>query len=198
MILFISLLIFAYLLGSIPTGYLITKVKKGTDIRKFGSGATGGTNVSRILGLKWGIVVAILDVLKGMIPTYFALKVLSSDWQIIIIAITTVLAHISPVWLNFKAGKGVSTLFGTLIVIFGWKIALILIICWVTMLWILRLMSLTNLIFILFLPFIFWFFSFSFPYIFFGVLSVAILWWSHRENIQRLLKEKEPKIDFHF
>ena len=108
MIDYFLLIIFGYLLGSIPFGYLISKTK-GIDIRKVGSGAIGGTNVTRALGLKYGLLVAILDLLKGAIPVYLAIKFLVSDWQIVTVAISPVLGHIFPVWLGFKGGKGVAT-----------------------------------------------------------------------------------------
>ena len=99
---FIFLIIFGYLLGSIPWGYLISKVKR-IDIRKVGSGNIGGTNVIRALGLKWGALVGALDILKGVIPVCLAINLLSFDWQIASVAITPVLGHIFPVWLKFRA-----------------------------------------------------------------------------------------------
>src|SRR4030042_1853772 len=125
----IDLIILGYLLGSFPTGFLLCKVK-GIDIQKIGSGATGGTNVSRALGWGWGAFVGIMDVLKGLVPVYLAINFLSSDWQIAIVAVFPVLGHIFPVWLKFKGGKGVATTIGVLFFLIGIKGLLTLILVW--------------------------------------------------------------------
>ena len=191
---FILLLVFSYLLGSIPFGYLITKLKKGTDIRKVGSGSIGGTNVARALGFKWGLLVGILDLLKGVIPVSLAIYSFHfNEWQIIGVALVAVLGHIFPVWLKFKGGKGVATVFGALAAIFGWKIFLIWILGWVVVLAIFQIMSFTNLLLVTFLPLIFLTVFFSIPYFVFGLLIVGLVWWSHRENVKRIIEEREPK-----
>src|SRR4030042_4805848 len=118
---FLPLIIFGYLLGSIPSGYLVSKAK-GMDIRKIGSGNIGGTNVIRALGFKWGLLVAILDILKGVIPVYLAMRFFFFDWQIALVALTPVLGHIFPVWLKFKGGKGVATTIAILFLLLNWKI----------------------------------------------------------------------------
>lgn len=195
---FILFLIFSYLLGSIPTGYLISK-SKGTDIRRVGSGNIGGTNVARAFGWKWGLLVAMIDILKGVIPVSLAIYSFHfNEWQIAMVALAAILGHVFPVWLDFKGGKGVATLLGALLVLFGWKIFLIWLFCWILVLAILRIMSLTNLILVLSLPFFFWIFFHSFLYFIFGVVAAGILWWAHRENVERLRKGKEPKVKFNW
>lgn len=188
----ILLIIFGYFLGSIPWGLLISKVK-GVDIRKVGSGNIGGTNVVRGLGLKWGLLAGILDVLKGMIPIFLAVKFLSFDWQIALVAVSPVLGHIFPVWLNFKGGKGVAATAGVLFVLLGWQKFLILILIWLLVLALFQIMSFTNLLLVAFLPLIFWFSSFSLAYFILGLALFALIWWTHRENIRRLKEGKEPK-----
>jgi glycerol-3-phosphate acyltransferase PlsY len=188
----ILLIIFGYLLGSIPWGLLISKLK-GVDIRKVGSGNIGGANVVRGLGLKWGLLVGVLDVLKGVIPIFLATKFLSFDWQIASVAIAPVLGHIFPVWLNFRGGKGVATTVGVLFVLLEWPEILILLLIWLLILAIFRVMSFTSLLLVSFLPLILWFNSFSLAYFILGLLLFILIWWAHRENIQRLKEGKEPK-----
>jgi len=190
---FILLIIFGYLLGSIPWGFLFSKLK-GIDIRKVGSGATGTTNVIRALGIKWGLLVAILDFLKGVIPTYLAIKLLIVDWQIVLVIITPVLGHIFPAWLKFKGGKGVATTLGVLFVLLDWKILLILFFFWLLVIAVFQIMSLTNLLMVSFLPLALWFSSFSLAYLSLGWVLFALIWWSHRENLKRIKEGIEPKI----
>lgn len=186
------LIIFGYLLGSIPWGYLISKAKR-IDIRKVGSGNIGGTNVLRILGLKWAALVSILDVIKGVIPAYLAINFLVSDWQIVLVAISPILGHIFPAWLKFKGGKGVATTFGVLFILLGWKFFLILLLIWLLVLAIFKIMSFTNLLMASFFPLILWISSFSLAYYIFGIILAILIWWTHRENLQRIKEGRESK-----
>lgn len=192
-LIFIFFLIAGYLLGSIPFGYIISKTKK-IDIRKKGSGATGATNVSRFLGLKYAILVAILDILKAIIPIFFAKFYFQPGIELALISIAPVLGHIFPVWLNFKGGKGVSVIFASIIMVIGWKYSLIILAFWVLFLFIIKIMSLTNILLFLILPFLFWHLTHSYIYVGLGIFYVLIIWWAHRENIKRLLQGTEPKI----
>ncbi|TET84112.1 MAG: glycerol-3-phosphate 1-O-acyltransferase PlsY [Candidatus Nealsonbacteria bacterium] len=188
----IFLIIFGYLLGSIPWGYLISKAKR-IDIRKVGSGNIGGTNVLRILGFKWAALVSILDVIKGVIPAYLAINFLVSDWQIALVAISPILGHIFPAWLKFKGGKGVATTFGVLFLLLGWKFFLILLLIWLLVLAIFKIMSFTNLLMASFFPLILWLSSFSLAYYIFGIILAILIWWTHRENLQRIKEGRESK-----
>lgn len=189
---FIFLIIFGYLLGSIPWGYLISKAKR-IDIRKVGSGNIGGTNVLRILGFKWAALASILDVIKGVIPAYLAINFLVSDWQIALVAISPILGHIFPAWLKFKGGKGVATTFGVLFILLGWKFFLILLLIWLLVLAIFKIMSFTNLLMASFFPLILWLSSFSLAYYIFGIILAILIWWTHRENLQRIKEGRESK-----
>ena len=106
----VILIIGGYLLGSIPTAYIIVKLKKGTDIRQIGSGNIGATNTIRAAGRGTGVLVFILDMAKGAIPTLIGLAI-SRDLAIVA-GLAAFLGHLFPIWLNFKGGKGVSTAFG--------------------------------------------------------------------------------------
>jgi len=201
MSLFLILIIFGYLLGSIPWGYLISRAK-GIDIRKIGSGNIGSTNVIRALGTKWGLLVAILDFIKGAIPAYLAINFLTPhryiagpDWPIALVAFTPVLGHIFPVWLGFKGGKGVATTLGVLFILLDWKILLPLLFAWLLVLVISQISSFSNLLMMAFLPLALWISSFSLAYFILGLALFALIWWAHRENLKRIKEDREPKIN---
>ena len=99
----------AYLIGSIPFGYLIVRGKLGADIRETGSGGTGATNVSRRAGKVAGVVTLVLDALKGSAAVLIARALTGDDWLIAIAAVAVLVGHIFPVWLGFRGGKGVAT-----------------------------------------------------------------------------------------
>ena len=113
----------AYLLGSIPFGYLIVKASRGDDIRETGSGGTGATNVSRRAGKLAGIATLLLDAAKGaaavVIATNFLDTSLNVDgrWLIALAAVAVILGHMFPVWLRFRGGKGVATGVGVFLVL---------------------------------------------------------------------------------
>jgi len=107
-------LIATYLIGAIPFGYLLGKWK-GLDVRQHGSGNIGATNVARVLGKKYGIVVFILDFLKGFIPTYIAVQWFGLDsWMVTWVGLAAVSGHMFTPFLGFRGGKGVATSAGVL------------------------------------------------------------------------------------
>jgi glycerol-3-phosphate acyltransferase PlsY len=113
-------IITAYLLGSIPFGYLIVRWKRGVDVRQAGSGATGATNVTRNAGKTAGIATLILDALKGYLAVELARWLTGTNgtsWIIAGAAFAAIVGHIFPVWLHFKAGKGVATGLGVCLAI---------------------------------------------------------------------------------
>lgn len=185
-------IITGYLLGSIPFGYIIAK-KKNIDITKQGSGNIGATNVSRSLGPKYALLVAVLDILKALLPMYIASYYISNDWYMLFVIIAPMIGHIFPIWLNFKGGKAVSTVFAAIFYIAGWK-ALPFLVIWAIMLKLIKIMSLTNLIIILFVPIWFWIETHSLPYLYLGLFCVIMIYWTHRENIKRLIEGNEKKI----
>ena len=114
MILIIIIFVFAYLCGSIPFGYIISK-SKGVNIQKRGSGNIGFANVRRIIGWKAGLYTLICDMLKGILPTILA--VYFYDNIAFFVGIAAIIGHIFPIWLNFKGGKGIATGLGVVIVL---------------------------------------------------------------------------------
>jgi glycerol-3-phosphate acyltransferase PlsY len=193
-VIFIIIVISAYLLGSIPFGFLVAKWR-GVDIKQVGSGNIGATNVARNLGWKIGAIVGILDFCKGFFVVLLAKYLFSLDWQIISISLLPVVGHIFPIWLNFKGGKGVATIFGVLAGFFGILYFLIFLIVWILAVKQVKLMSLVNLVVALLIPIAFWLKFNELVYILFGLILCVIIWWRHSENIKRLLAGKENPIN---
>ena len=185
--------ILAYLCGSIPSGYIIAKIKGIPDIRETGSGGTGGTNVSRKLGLRWGLLVAFLDVLKCFIPAILVLKIFGTDLIVSNVIFLAVVGHIFPFWLNFRGGKGVAPAVGGLIVITPYYFILLGAAIWLGVLWRTKYVSLSSLILFLISPVMLWFSYYSFTYLLLGVSLFGIIVLAHRENIGRLIRGEENK-----
>lgn len=108
----IIIVVFAYLIGSIPTGLLLVKAFSGVDIRETGSGNIGATNVYRTLGRKVGLLTLIGDCLKGVIPVVAAISLGLPDFWIAVVGLAAFLGHVYTVFLRFKGGKGVATALG--------------------------------------------------------------------------------------
>ena len=113
------LIIFSYLIGSIPTAVWISKYFFNIDIRDYGSGNSGATNTFRVLGKKWGTIVMSVDILKGVIATtlyllipHYSINELHRTNFMIGLGLASVIGHVFPIWANFKGGKGVATLLG--------------------------------------------------------------------------------------
>ncbi len=110
-----------YLLGSIPFGLVLGKLFAGVDVRTQGSGNIGATNVARTVGKKAGVVVLLLDVGKGALAAWLALRFASDPWMQAAIGGAAIAGHIFPIWLKFRGGKGVATAVGVFAVLIPWS-----------------------------------------------------------------------------
>tara|TARA_B100001063_G_C16565634_1_gene453231 strand:+ start:131 stop:760 length:630 start_codon:yes stop_codon:yes gene_type:complete len=119
---------FSYLLGSIPFGYIFFKYIKNKDIRSFGSGNIGATNINRLLGKKIAALTLFLDFIKVLIPTYVANLYLGTDYGSFC-GVCSILGHIFPIWLKFKGGKGVAGFIGYLLIT-SWPLCFLFLIIW--------------------------------------------------------------------
>ena len=191
MLILIGLGFFSYLLGSVPTGYLLAR-SKGIDIRDVGSGNIGATNVARALGKKAAIATFAGDALKGVIP------VLIAGWLDLgmeaeaAAGLIAFLGHCFSVFLKFRGGKGVATGFGACLALAPVP-ALIAIALWGAIFLSTRLSSLAALAAALVLPLLIWLISEPPVLYYFALPVIAILIYNHRENIKRLWKGKETK-----
>lgn len=191
----------SYLIGSIPTGYLIVKSKTGQDIREVGSGSTGATNVKRVLGKKWFFAVMALDAFKGAFPVLFfcfAVQhgIMSPDLfnlSPVIAAIFVIIGHSKSVFLNFKGGKSVASGVGTIIAL-NWQVGLILALIWSIITFVTRYVSVGSIITLMLSPFFMFCFDAPASYIIYCAIAAVYVIYLHRENIQRLIKGEENKV----
>ncbi len=195
-------LVLAYLLGSIPFGFLIVKVTSGADIRETGSGGTGATNVTRKAGKGAGIVTLIFDALKGFAAVTVARLLTGEEgtsWVVAGAGLLAVVGHCFPVWLKFKAGKGVATGLGVFLAIVPWAVMAAGIV-FVVIVWRTRFISLGSVLAAAFVPLWVWLFhtwiepiSHFAPIVAALCASSAIIIAKHHENIQRLMAGTENK-----
>ncbi len=189
----IFLALFGYLIGSIPFGYIVGKIHK-VDLRTVGSGSTGGTNVYRALGIRWAAFSGLLDLAKGLV-FMIILALLNLPLETgFFLAIFPIIGHIFPVWLKFKGGKGVSVAFGALIYLLGVPFTIFSVIIWIIALKSIKIMSLVNLALFLVLPIYVYIATQSVLQALASGIFTLLIWWAHRENIQRLLTHTEKKL----
>ncbi len=182
-----------YLSGSIPTGYLIGRLK-GIDLTKTGSGSTGATNVLRKLGRGPALATFLIDILKGFLPTYFAMKLQDCTFIVTIVAVFCIIGHSKSVFLGFKGGKSSATGLGLLIAL-SWEVALITFLIWVIVVVVSKYSSLGSIISVPLAPVLLYLFHKPVLYIILtAFIAVYIVLIRHRENIQRLIVGTEPKI----
>ena len=129
----IAVILGAYLIGSIPTGYIIVKLATGQDIRTIGSGSTGATNVKRVMGKKWFFITLLLDAFKGALPVVLAALFASNFTDIgllpVLAAVAVILGHSKSVFLKFTGGKSVASGVGTILAL-NWIVGLIIAAIW--------------------------------------------------------------------
>ena len=187
----------SYLIGSIPTGYIIVKLFTGQDIRTLGSGSTGATNVKRIMGKKWFFTVMILDALKGAIPViltaYFATALYHLGVLPVVAAICVILGHSKSIFLNFTGGKSVASGVGTLIAL-NWQAGLIIAAIWGAITLISKYVSLGSIVALALSPIIMWLLNAPVAYIVYALLAAIYVIYLHRENIKRLREGTENKV----
>lgn len=197
--LYLAGIIFAisYLIGSIPTGYIIVKIKTGEDIRETGSGSTGATNVKRILGTKYFFIVMLLDALKGVLPVILAIIFAKYKMTIgmpgVIAAIATILGHSKSLFLNFKGGKSVATGVGTILAL-NWQVGLIIAAIWGIITYATKIVSIGSIIAVICAPILMIMFKQPIPYVWYCAIGAAYIIYLHRENIKRLIAGNENQV----
>jgi glycerol-3-phosphate acyltransferase PlsY len=187
----ISLIIAAYLLGSIPTGLILAKAA-GVDIRSSGSGNIGATNVYRTLGRSVGILTLLGDCLKGFAPVVAAHYLGLSDLWIAATGLAAFLGHIYTVFLGFKGGKGVATALGVFLAVSPAAVGSVLLI-FVAVVWKWRYISLGSIIAAVAMPGMIALFDAPKPTVVMTAIVALLVVWKHRENIKRLKHGTENK-----
>jgi len=185
----IIIIIFSYFLGSIPFGFLLTKFFLKKDIREIGSGNIGATNALRTGNKFIGYATLFLDTIKAVIPVLFV-KVYFIEY-LYITSLCVFLGHVFPIWLKFKGGKGVATYIGILFCI-NIYLGISFCIIWLITFFIFKYSSLSSLLGSLSIPIIN-FIIFNEEVIFFFIIMFVLIFYTHRENIKRLLNRSESK-----
>ena len=182
--------LYSYFLGSIPFGFILTKIFLKQDIRETGSGNIGATNVLRTGNKFLAILTLVLDFLKGYITIILTLKYFND--LILLSALICLLGHIFSIWLKFKGGKGVATYLGILLAL-SVNYFLIFIIVWVSILLIFKYSSLSSIL-ATFGIFIYEYFFLENNILSFLFISFIIILYAHRSNILKLINKTETKV----
>ena len=198
----VILIVIAYLIGSIPTALIISRRFFGVDIRDYGSGNMGATNTFRVLGSRYGTIVMILDMMKGMaavmlynfLPYYFHNELERTNFMIGL-GLSAVIGHIFPIFAGFRGGKGVATLFGMILAVQP-IVAVSCVGVFILVLYLTRYVSLSSILAALCLPIcVLWIWNeHEVMYRVFAILVAALVIFTHQKNIGRILRGVESRI----
>ena len=197
---YIGVIILCYLIGAIPFGVIVGKITRGIDVRQYGSGSMGMTNVLRIVGARAGAIVFAADMGKGAGAAALAGFLLTSpavEWGQVAGGAAAIVGHCWPVYVRFRGGRGINTGFGA-IILMAWPVALFILAAFLITLILFRYVSLSSMVasltvLVALIPLVA-LDEEPFAYLIFGLVAVPIVIFRHRGNIQRLLAGREPKI----
>lgn len=184
----------SYLLGAVPSGYLLVWLKARRDIRSLGSGNTGATNVLRLQGWKAALPVALFDVVKGALPPLLALRVFHDEKLAAIAAFLAVLGHCYPVYIGFRGGKGVATTIGALLVVGWWQPFAAALAVFAATVALTRYVSLGSLLAALSLPVSGLLFERGPGFTAWGLAIFVLIATRHGQNIKRLWRGEERRL----
>ncbi|MGL5856007.1 MAG: glycerol-3-phosphate 1-O-acyltransferase PlsY [Cetobacterium sp.] len=196
---FLIFAVIAYIFGSLPCGVWLGKGVKNIDIREYGSKNSGATNAYRILGPKYGIIVLILDALKGYIPLYIASLFDIGGIYIILLGLVAILGHTFSFFLQFKGGKGVATSLGVFLFLMP-KVVGVLVLVFILVVGISKYISLGSVICAGLLPILAYFMpvrddATRLPLVAISLIVGIFVIYKHKANIQRLMEGKENKFN---
>ena len=189
----IEILIFSYLLGSIPNGLIFGKLIWKKDLRKIGSGNIGATNAWRNLGKKAGLLIFALDFLKGALSVFIAEKFIGEPVLMILAGLFAILGHSFSLFLKFHGGKGVATGLGVIAMLMP-KITAIVFLIWLAIVFVTRYVSLGSIVASICVPLLAIFFSEPTEFILLGAVAAVFITLRHKENISRLANGTENKV----
>ena len=193
----ITAVLIAYLIGSIPTGYIVVKLFTGQDIRTIGSGSTGATNVKRAMGKKWFFIVLLLDAFKGALPVILAKIFVTAFISIglvpVLCAFAAILGHSKSIFLNFSGGKSVASGIGTIIAL-NWQVGFVIAAIWTIFTYHSRFVSVGSIIAVACAPFLMKLYQEPVSYIAYCAVCAVYIIYLHRQNIKRLIKGEESKV----
>ena len=188
-----GLVIAAYLIGSIPMGLIFGKLIWKKDLRRFGSHNIGATNAWRILDRKAGLLIFILDFLKGQLGVLLGAYLFASPGAMVVGGLFAVLGHMFPIFIGFRGGKGVATGLGVISALMP-KVTLIVVVVWVVLTLITRYVSVASIVAAVLTPILAAAFKEPIIYFLFALVIAVFIVFRHRENIQRLKAGHENKI----
>jgi glycerol-3-phosphate acyltransferase PlsY len=190
----VALVVLGYLSGSVPYGLLLVRALKGVDVRAQGSGNIGATNVGRVAGPVVGVGVLALDALKGALPVLLARAVAPGSALPVWVGLGAFVGHVAPVWLGFRGGKGVATALGVLAVLAPWA-AVAGAVTYAGVFALFRVSSVGSLLGGLAAVAVTWLLpGTSRPAAWLTTALFALLLWTHRGNLGRLLRRAEPRV----
>lgn len=192
---YFKVILFSYVVGSIPNAIIVGKLWRGIDVREHGSGNIGATNVFRVLGAAPGITVLCLDALKGILGVYLGTLWLGPGWGSVLGGIMAIVGHNWPVWLKFKGGRGVASGLGVITAIVP-KITLIVLAVFILVVYTTRYVSLGSILCAALVPLLMVVFKEPQPYQIFGFVAGFFVIIRHSANIQRLWQGTELKISW--
>jgi len=185
--------VLSYLLGSVPTGYLLVRLSSRRDVRELGSGSTGATNVLRVKGWKTALPVAVFDILKGILPAFLALKWFDDPAFAAACGFLAVVGHCFPFSIGFRGGKGMATSFGAFLGI-AWAPSLLCLGLFVLVISLTRYVSLGSILAVLAFPAAYLAAGGTWPAAAVALAVAALVIARHAPNIGRLLKGTERKL----
>ena len=189
----ILLVILAYLLGSIPFGFVIGKMK-GIDVRQYGSGNIGTSNVARTMGKTAAILTLLGDGLKALIPVLLAKYLLENEAWIVAVGLAAIVGHNWSLYMKFKGGKGVTTTYGAYLGI-AWLPGLATILTWVGIVSTTKKSSIAALVSALCAPVYAYALTDSLPVLVFALIGLVMIYIRHIDNIKRILSGTEIRLD---
>lgn len=196
-IIIFEVLIIGYIIGSIPTGYIVVKLFKGIDIRTVGSGSTGATNVKRVMGTKWFFIVLLLDALKGAIAVWIALRCFDmmqfEGLSPVMSALAVIIGHSKSMFLRFTGGKSVATAVGTLIALCP-IVGAISAVIWGVITYTSKYVSLGSICAVAITPILMNVFDQNEYYIWYATIGAIFVIIRHKDNLKRLMSGKENKV----
>ena len=189
----VLLVLAAYLMGSVPTSYLVGRLN-GIDLRKHGSGNLGGTNAYRVMGAAAGVPVVLVDVCKGFVPAYFfpAWDGAALGDLALLYGLAAIAGHVWSVFMGFRGGKGVATGAGVLVALAPTS-ALIGLLVWIGVVLITRYVSVASISAATLVPLTAWLTDEARSTVLFCAAIAIFVWWTHRENLSRLAHGQESR-----
>jgi glycerol-3-phosphate acyltransferase PlsY len=191
----ILLTIFAYLVGSVSTGVVLSKVFGKGNLQKEGSQNIGATNVSRLMGIKWGVLTLLGDTLKGMLVVWIGRLVFGGEntstfFLVCLMALAVFLGHLFPIFLHFKGGKGVATGLG-IFVLLGPKAILVALLFFILIVFLGKYISLGSVVAAGLFPVLLILFKYNKYAVWLSIIIVAAILLKHKANILRLIRGEE-------